>query len=164
MRTPQTSRKQQGGAAGGCCVCTSKAKAGQTRLAREKLEPCCEACTMTRDQHEESAPRPCTLELSTPHSTSSHLCGVNTEDFGRVQLLQFLNVCDQCVSYPNSPHDQRISEKIFQVELSFQTGGLLTGLLKESDDFNHCPKRSYWSRTGSPNRRSQGVFPSDKRS
>ena len=52
----------------------------------------------------------------------------------RVHAFQFLHVCDQNISFPNSPPRTMHIWRILQVKLSYQIDGALTGLLKKSDD------------------------------
>ena len=85
-------------------------------------------------------------------------------DFRCVHLLQFFNVCDHNVSFPDSLRVQRITEKYTWQDFCSKLMQSWLVLRRNKVIFDHCSKRYYWSvENGIPNRLSFGVFPSETR-
>ena len=62
-----------------------------------------------------------------------------------VHLLQFFNVCDHNVSFPDSPPRVMRNREACLTRLLFQTGEVSIGLSQIRVIFDHCFKRYHWS-------------------
>ena len=66
-------------------------------------------------------------------------------DFRRVHLLQFLNVCDHNVSFPDSSRIQYITEEFSWQDFWTKLMWSRYVFRRNRMMFDHCTKRSYWS-------------------